>query len=256
MTSQATPQSVSGQAETPRRPTAADFLARNRGGGLFTETINQRIGAVLAVAAYRMRLAPSALTLINLALGLGASAAVVSLAPAAARGDVPPWILGVGALLAWHLAYSLDCSDGQLARVTGRAGPAGARVDILCDVAVQISLVAAISATAVAHTPDVPAWLVAVFAGTWMINLVTSVLASTDTASASLMTSKSLAVRIVKLVRDYGAVVTVCGVVIAFLPGWTPWLMAAFAVVNGLFLLASIGQSARKAGLVANDPQS
>ncbi|TQS46338.1 CDP-alcohol phosphatidyltransferase family protein [Cryptosporangium phraense] len=256
MTPPVTHEAGSGAPEKTR-PTAADFLARNRGGGLFTETINQRIGAVLAVVAYRLRLAPSALTLINLALGLGASAAVVGLAPAAARGDVSSWLLGVAALLAWHLAYSLDCSDGQLARVTGRAGPAGARVDILCDVAVQISLVAAISATAVAHTPDVPAWLVAVFAGTWMINLVTSVLASTDTASASLMTSKSLPVRIIKLVRDYGAVVTVCGVVIAFLPGWTPWLMAAFSVVNGLFLLASIGQSARTAGLVApNDTEA
>ena len=35
------------------RPTAADFRARNRGGGLFTETINQRIGSWCAVAAQR-----------------------------------------------------------------------------------------------------------------------------------------------------------------------------------------------------------
>lgn len=233
------------------RPTAADFLARHRGGGLFTETVNQRVGSYLAVAAHRLRLAPSALTLINLVLGLAASIAVVTLAPAAARDDVPAWALGLGALLLWQLAYSLDCSDGQLARVTGMAGPAGARVDILCDVAVQISLVAAISATALAHAPGTPIWLVAVFAGTWMINLVTSVLASSNTANASLMTSTSLPVRVVKLVRDYGAVVTVCGLVIAFVPGLTPWLMAAFTAVNGLFLLASIGQSARKAGLVA-----
>ncbi|SHN36508.1 CDP-alcohol phosphatidyltransferase family protein [Cryptosporangium aurantiacum] len=233
------------------KPTAADFLARHRGGGLFTETVNQRIGSYLAVVAHRLRLAPSALTLINLVLGLGASAAVAALAPAAARGDVSEWALGLGALLVWHLAYSLDCSDGQLARVTGMAGPAGARVDILCDVAVQISLVAAISATAVAHSSGTPAWLVAVFAGTWMVNLVTSVMASTNTAAASLLKSTSLPIRIVKLIRDYGAVVTACGLVIAFLPGWTPLLMAVVATVNGLFLLASIGQSARKAGLVA-----
>ncbi|GAA0227378.1 hypothetical protein GCM10009539_11060 [Cryptosporangium japonicum] len=253
-----TPRSPGTMPHAPNtRPTAADFLSRHRGGGLFTETVNQRVGSYLAVAAHRLRLAPSALTLINLALGLAASIAVVTLAPAAARDDVPAWALGLGALLLWQLAYSLDCSDGQLARVTGMAGPAGARVDILCDVAVQISLVAAISATALAHAPGTPIWLVAVFAGTWMINLVTSVLASSNTASASLMTSTSLPVRIVKLVRDYGAVVTVCGVVIAFVPGLTPWLMAAFTVVNGLFLLASIGQSARKAGLVAppHEPQ-
>jgi len=248
---QVTPTVTTPPTRPTARPTAADFLARHRGGGLFTETVNQRVGAYSAVAAHRLRLAPSALTLINLVLGLAASAAVVLLSPAAARGDFPAWLLGLGALLAWQIAYSLDCADGQLARVTGMAGPAGARVDILCDVAVQISLVAAISAAAIAHVPDTPTWLVAVFAGTWMINLVTSVLASSNTASASLMTSTSLPVRIIKLVRDYGAVVTVCGLVIAFLPGWTPWLMGAFAAVNGLFLLASIGQSARKAGLVA-----
>ena len=237
-----------GQAQF--RPTAADFFARNRGGGLFTETINQRVGAVAAVAAHRLRLAPSALTLINLTLGLAASALVTGLAPAAARDDVPAWLVGVGALLAWQLAYSLDCADGQLARVTGMAGPAGARVDVLCDVAVQISLVIAISATAVAQEPATPTWLVALFAGAWMINLVTSVMAS-GAAAASLMTSTSLPIRVLKLARDYGAVVTACGLVIAFVPSWTPWLMAAFATVNSLFLLASIGQSVRKAGLVA-----
>jgi phosphatidylglycerophosphate synthase len=234
----------------PFRPSAADFLARHRGGGLFTETINQRAGSYTAVAAHRLRLAPSALTLVNLALGLAASIMVTALAPAVAEGDVPAWLVGIGALVAWQVAYSLDCADGQLARVTGMAGPAGARVDILCDVAVQISLVTALSATAVAQQPDTPTWLVAAFAGTWMINLVTSVMASGG-AGSSLMTSTSPAVRVVKLARDYGAVVTVCGLVLAFLPGWTPWLMAAFTLVNGLFLLASIGQSARKAGLVA-----
>jgi phosphatidylglycerophosphate synthase len=241
-------------AEAPVKPTAADFLARNRGGGLFTETINQRVGAVAAVAAHRLRLAPSALTLVNLALGLAASAVVVAGAPAAARGDLPAWLLGLGALLAWQVAYSLDCADGQLARVTGMAGPAGARVDILCDVAVQISLVTAVSATAVAQHPATPSWLVAAFASTWMVNLVTSVMAS-GAAAASLVTSTSPAVRVVKLVRDYGAVVTVCGLVLAFAPGWTPWLMAAFALVNGLFLMASIGQSAAKTGLVAPPDQ-
>jgi phosphatidylglycerophosphate synthase len=238
------------QAQAVTRPTAADFLARHRGGGLFTETVNQRIGAHLAVLAHRAGLAPSAVTLINLVLGVGAAVAVTALAPAAARGDVPGWALGLGALLLWHLAYSLDCADGQLARVTGVAGPAGGRVDILCDVAVQIALVTAVGATAVAYRPGTPPWLVAVFAGTWMINLVTSVLASGEGA-ASLMSSSSLPVRVIKLARDYGAVLTVCGLVIALIPDFTPWLMAAFALVNGLFLLASIAQSARRAGLVA-----
>ena len=142
------------------------------------------------------------------------------------------------ALVLWQLAYSLDCADGQLARVTGRASPAGARVDVLCDVAVQISLVTAVSIVAAA-----PPWLSAVFAGTWLVNLFTSVLASTPGA-ASLLPSTSLPVRLLKLARDYGAMVLALGLVLAFAPQWTAAAMMAFAVTNGGFLLASIAQAA------------
>jgi hypothetical protein len=114
---------------------------------------------------------------------------------------------------------------------------------VLCDVALQISLVAAVSTVATGYRP-VPAWLVAAFAGTWMVNLVTSVMQQ-GSAARSLVASRSPAVRAVKLVRDYGAVVTVLALAIAFAPRWTVWLMVAFTVVNGLFLVASIASAAR-----------
>jgi phosphatidylglycerophosphate synthase len=220
------------------RPTAADFLARNRGGGLFTETVSQRLGAYLSVGAHRLGLPPTALTLGNLVLGVGASIAVVV---NASRMNVA---IGLAALAVWHLAYALDCADGQLARVTGRTSPAGKRIDILCDVALQISLVASVVAVAEAHHPNLPAWLGPLFAGTWMVNLVTSVLQQDSTAH-SLVTSNSPVVRMVKLVRDYGAVVTVIGLTLAFAPQWTLWLLVAFTVINGAFLLASIAATAR-----------
>lgn len=224
-------------------PTATDFLATNRGGGLFTETVNQRIAAHLCVAAHRRHLAPTALTLANLVVGVATSVGVAALAPKMHDGTVPALAVGLVALLLWQFAYSLDCADGQLARVTGRSSPAGARVDVLCDVALQISLVAAVSTVAAAYHP-VPVWLVAAFAGTWMVNLVTSVMQQ-GAAAQSLVTSRSPAVRLVKLVRDYGAVVTVLALAIAVVPRWTVWLMVAFTVVNGLFLVASIGAAAR-----------
>src|SRR5690606_10341450 len=101
---------------------------------------------------------------------------VVVLAEPVAAGDVPAWAVGLVALVGWQVAYALDCADGQLARVTGRGSPAGARVDVLCDVAAQIALVTALGTTAVAQRPATPVWLVALFAGTWMVNLVTSVM--------------------------------------------------------------------------------
>jgi phosphatidylglycerophosphate synthase len=226
------------------RHTAADFLARHRGGGLFTETVNQRIGANLCVIAERYGLPPSALTIANFILGLAASILVIAFAPAMAGGRAPAVAIGLVALVLWHLAYSLDCADGQLARVTGQASPAGARLDILCDVALQISLVAAVAAVAHWYDDNLPVWLVAVFAGSWMVNLVTSALQH-GTAAASLVTSRSPVVRLIKLVRDYGAVVTLVGVVIGVVPRWTPWLMVFFVIVNGGFLLVSIAASTR-----------
>ncbi|MEV1333559.1 CDP-alcohol phosphatidyltransferase family protein [Micromonospora costi] len=226
------------------RPTAVHFHRTNRGGGLFSESISQWLGAAFAVAAHRLGLRPTALTLTNLVLGLATSVTVVALAGPVADDRVPAWVVGLLALVGWQVAYALDCADGQLARVTGQGSAAGARVDVLCDVAAQIALVAALAATAVAQFPSTPTWLVAAFAGTWMVNLVTSVMQAGPNA-ASMVTSTSLPVRLVKLVRDYGAVIFVAALVLLFAPALTLWVMVAFTVVNGGFLLASIAFSAR-----------
>jgi phosphatidylglycerophosphate synthase len=228
------------------RPTAVQFYAVNRGGGLFSEAVSQRLGALVALAGHRLGASPTALTVANLVIGLAVSVTVVALAGSVATGSVPAWAVGLLALVGWQVAYAFDCADGQLARVTGRTSPAGARLDILCDVAAQIALVTALAATAEAQRPETPAWLLAAFAGTWMVNLVTSVLQSGPQA-ASMVTSRSLPVRLVKLIRDYGAVIALAGLVLTVAPAWTVWLIAAFTLVNGGFLLASIAFSTRAA---------
>ena len=225
-------------------PTAADYYAVNRGGGLFSEAISQRLGARIAVFAHKHRLAPTVLTVANLGLSCLVSFVVVAAAGPVAERQVWAWPVGLLALLGWQFAYALDCSDGQLARVTGQTSTAGGRVDVLCDVAGQIALVAALSAVAEAQVPETPAWLVAAFAGTWMVNLVTSVM-QTGSQASSMVTSRSLPVRLVKLVRDYGAVITLAGVVLAVAPQWTIFMIGAFTLINGAFLAASIAFSGR-----------
>lgn len=225
------------------QPSAQDFLATNRGGGLLSEAVDQPIGARIALAAHRTGLPPTALTLVNLVLGLATSIAVITLAAPMRDHRVPALAVGLGALVVWHIAYEFDCADGQLARVTGQASPAGGRLDILCDVAVQIALVAAVSAVATRYHRT-PAWFVAAFAGCWMINLVTSVLATGDKAQ-SLVTSQSPVIRIAKLSRDYSAMITLLALTIAIVPRWLIWVMVAFTAVNALFLLASIAATAR-----------
>jgi phosphatidylglycerophosphate synthase len=224
---------------------AADFLAVNRGGGLFSEAVSQRLGARIAVFADRLKLAPTVLTVANLGLSCLVSFAVIAAAGPVARGEIWAWPIGLLALVGWQVAYALDCSDGQLARVTGRTSSAGARVDVLCDVASQVALVAALSAVAEAQVPATPGWLLAAFAGTWMVNLVTSVMQAGPSA-ASMVTSTSLPVRVVKLVRDYGAVIFVAGLVLTVAPQWTVWLIGFFTLVNGGFLAASIAFAGRE----------
>jgi phosphatidylglycerophosphate synthase len=224
---------------------AADFYAVNRGGGLFSEAVSQRLGARISVFAERHRLAPTVLTVANLGLGCLVSFAVIAAAGPVAEGRVWAWPIGLLALIGWQIAYALDCADGQLARVTGQTSPAGARIDVLCDVAAQIALVAALAATAEAQVPETPAWLLAAFAGTWMVNLVTSVMQAGPQA-ASMVTSTSLPVRVVKLVRDYGAVIFLAGVVLTLAPQWTIWLVGLFTLVNAAFLAASIAFSGRE----------
>jgi phosphatidylglycerophosphate synthase len=233
------------EIETPA-PRRKDFLAVNRGGGLYSEAVSQQFGSVIALVASRLRLAPTVLSLINLVLGLGASIVVVALAPRAAAGSVPGWVVGLVALIGWQVAYAFDCSDGQLARVTGQSSPAGARLDILCDVAAQIGIVAAVSAMAVAYRPGTPVWLVVAFAGTWMVNLVTSALQSGPSA-ASMLPSRSLVVRIVKLIRDPGITILLAGLVLTVIPQWTVVVLWIQTLVSGLFLLASIAFAARAA---------
>lgn len=230
----------------PTEPTTADFYRVNRGGGLFSEAVGQRIGARIAVFANKHHIAPTVLTVINLALGCLVSVAVIALATPVAEGRVWAWPVGLLALVGWQIAYGLDCADGQLARVTGQTSPAGARIDVLCDVAAQIALVSALAAVAEAQVPATPAWLLAAFAGTWMVNLVTSVMQSGPSA-ASMVTSTSLPVRAVKLVRDYGFVILVAGLVLIVAPQWTIWVVGLFTLINGAFLAASIAFSGREA---------
>lgn len=219
----------------------ADFLAAHRGGGLAT-LLDQRGAAYFAYAAWRMGLKPTHLSFVNLLLGIGASAGVIAYIPAA-RDGAPWWPVAIAALVIWQVAYMLDCADGQLARVTGTGSDAGARVDILCDIAIQASVVSVVVAVTSAYTPELPAWCGAAFAALWMTNLVTAVMAKEDDG-ISMVKSTNMIVRLIKLVRDYGFII----VVIALALIW-PELMAVvllgFGAVNALFLLASIASNAR-----------
>lgn len=232
-------QGAASRPADPSRLTARDFFARNRRGGLFSEAISQRIGSWLALAAERAGLHPSMLTVANVVLGVGTGVAVSAFA-----GRIG-LVGGLLALVGWQLAYCLDCADGQLARVTGQSSSHGARVDVLCDFAVQTAMCAAIASVAQAHTPE-PVGLWVAFGMLWVLNLFTSVLGKADEQRAhSLIRSTSSAVRIAKLIRDPGLLALVVGLLVMLWPAGMIWLVTVMLVVNGGFLLASIANEVR-----------
>ncbi|HZE39782.1 MAG TPA: CDP-alcohol phosphatidyltransferase family protein [Stackebrandtia sp.] len=225
----------------------ADFLSHKRGGYLMTYHVSQRVGAAFALAAHRAGAAPTALTLINLVISLGTAALTIAVTPAAHAGHLPWWPIAIVVLIAWQVAYALDCADGQLARAAGLGSAAGGRVDILCDVAAQTGFIASVAAVTVAYAPGTPSWVVAAFASLWMVNLVTSILQKEEETASSMVSSKNIVVEIVKLIRDAAVIFLVMPLILIVNPGWMVWYMAFFAAVNALFLAASIAFTARDA---------
>jgi phosphatidylglycerophosphate synthase len=93
----------------------------------------ERLGGSLAWLLAQFRVAPAVPTL------LGGAAGVLGALALASASDGGDQLLAGGLLL---LSYTLDCTDGQLARATGRASDRGAWLDVAVD-AVVIAFVAA-----------------------------------------------------------------------------------------------------------------
>ncbi len=232
---------IAGSA-TRQGPHARDFWLRMRGGGLLTVAVNQRVGAALCVPAHRLGLAPSVLTLLNLILGVGGSV-LLGLVATTRSGAGP--LAGLGAFVLWQAAYCFDCADGQLARYTERSSEAGARLDVLCDLAVHASVVVAIVVTAGAHVPQMPRWLGPAFACAVMINLCASVMVTSGPAAGSLFADNNRAIiRAGSLVFDYSVFLTAYAVLLIFMPDHLDLFLLAVTAVSTAFLLARVAKAA------------
>jgi phosphatidylglycerophosphate synthase len=218
------------------RPRARDFLVQMRGGGPLTVALSQRAGAHLCVPAYRLGLHPSVLTLGGLVCGT-AGAVLVLLGGARPHTDLV-------AVLLWQLAYCLDCADGQLARYTGRAGKAGARLDVMCDLAVHAAVVVAITVSTVRHDPATPTWLTSAFACAVMINLCGSVLVTSGAAAGSLCPGRNVWIpRVGALIFDYPVFLIAYAGFVVLRPGRLGLFLAAVLGASILLLVARIAKA-------------
>ena len=224
-------------------PTVAKCYSAARqarsGGFLYSQTVSDRLGTVVAAIGMRLGAHPTYLTLVNLVLGIGGSALVIAGRSADRIGP-----LLVAGVLLWQVAYIFDCADGQLARATGKTSAYGGSVDTFVDVAVQISVVVAVSSV-ILFRHEGPALLVAFFASAWWLNFVTFLLArGDDQASHSLITRRSALVSAAKLLRDYGFLILVLGTWLLASPSTLLVPVMAVTATNLVLLAAYIARAA------------
>lgn len=100
------------------------------GAPLYSVLVNRRLGRVFAALAFKLGLSPNAVTGVSAALSASALAVLVLVHPS--------WPTGVAVAVLLSLGYAVDSADGQVARLSGRAGPAGEWLDHMVD-AVKIS---------------------------------------------------------------------------------------------------------------------
>lgn len=205
---------------------------------MFTTFVSNRLSSPVAAVGISLGVHPSVTSLGNLVVATIASVFVMIRADHAESW----WAPGMTAFVLWQLAYVLDCVDGQVARVTGKQSDYGARVDVLVDFSVQISIVCAITAVIVRFS-DVSAVLVALFATSWFASMITFLLGRADgNVGHSFSRSHSRPIKVIKLVRDYGFILFVMSGWLAVAPESIVIPAAAFTILNVVFLVASIGR--------------
>lgn len=107
-----------------------------KGVSLYSRYVNRPTGCVLAAAAYRLGLSPNQVTLISAVFTMSSIAAVALVRPS--------WGLAVAVWFGLFVGFAFDSADGQLARLTGRGGPAGEWLDHVVDSAKTTAVHAAV----------------------------------------------------------------------------------------------------------------
>jgi phosphatidylglycerophosphate synthase len=121
-------------SSTLRQLSKAQKPARGVPG--YSRFVNRPAGRLLAAAAHRIGLSPNHVT---------AASGLVTFPAIAAIALYPPsHSLGRWVALALLVGFALDSADGQLARLHGSAGPAGALMDHVVDCAKLLSVHAAV----------------------------------------------------------------------------------------------------------------
>ncbi|MGE3795539.1 MAG: CDP-alcohol phosphatidyltransferase family protein [Dehalococcoidia bacterium] len=212
--------------------------------------MNDPLAGWVAALAIRFNVHPTVVTLTNMVLAVVGSAVVIF------RADHlwSPWLPGLAAFVLWQLSYTLDCADGQVARVTGKASSFGARTDVLVDFLTNSLIITALM-TVIAQQVDVPVALLVLGGVMWPLSLLVYLLVRLDGNRGHSFTQRqSGVITVVKLVRDDGFILLVVGAWLFVDPMTVVLPVAVFCGTQFLFLLASIGREAYLSVRIGPDP--
>lgn len=216
--------------ETVRRLAEAQKAALP-GSPPYSVYVNRKAGRLIAAWAYRVGLAPNAVTAIS---------AVFTFAGIACIAIVPP-LPAIG-LLIWLLlavGYAFDSADGQVARLREESSAAGEWLDHVVDsakiaslhIAVAIAMLRSFGLTS--HWwLLVPLFYAVVASVTFFGMILNDLLRKTWGDSGRSLGQRSLAHKLLLIPTDYGVL---CLVFILF--GWP----VAFTLVYSLFFIANLG---------------
>ncbi len=203
--------------------------------------VKARLFAPLAFAA--RRIPPDALTGMGLAAGLAAAAAAAS-----GRFDL--------ALAGWLLNRVLDGLDGDVARLTGRAGARGAYLDLMADLVVYAAIPLGLAAgvTAAGLADPVAVWAAAAAAtAAFYVNLGSlSLLSSALTAEAEGKRARErVAAPSIHLPAGLieGAETVVAFAVALAFPVLAPWTLATVALLTFATAGQRVWWGARRLGV-------
>lgn len=209
--------------------------------GLFwIKRVNHPLGSVIALLLLDTRATPNMVTVAGLVVHIIAAAVLLT---AAVPVSLPVWIFMI---VAWQLAFTLDCADGQLARARRKTSTFGAFFDQVVDVATHALVYTSLAiyvVRALAMEPVPAALLVALVFSlnflqlftTWGRNAIMgtepAIRGTPPTWLGVLMKGKDL--------LDYGAYLFVAALLL-------PWPVASlaflvgYAAVSGLATVAQV----------------
>jgi phosphatidylglycerophosphate synthase len=215
---------------------AQAFQARYQGAeGLFwIKRVNHPAGAIIALLLLPTSVTPNAVTVAGFMVHVLAAVMLVLLEPPLSLFAV------VAVLFLWQLAFTLDCTDGQLARARGTAGPFGAWLDQIVDVASHVVLYAALTVVVVRGAEldgvaaglfgclTISASLLQVFS-TWQRAAVIG-------SGPPVGIAPPLSLRVLYALRhmmDFGAFLFVAGLLLIWAPGLMAFLLMMAALQTG-----------------------